>query len=188
MLILRDRIKGFEALRRRLYFDKNGEITGGWGHNFSSKGIPPAVLNKYPNPDWAFREIPLQICEELLDIDIEDAFDDLTKIFDLKSLGCKNQFCLYNEIDTGKALFPKQVVYVLVDMMFNMGKSRFAGFKRMIGAVDKKDRKEMALEIVDSDYWREGEKRKEGLGNKGIKGAYNRAQKNVDLIMELVKL
>lgn len=188
MLMLRDREKGFEGLRIKLYYDENGDLTGGWGHNFTSKGIPPRIMNKYPNVDWVFKSLHLSVCEELLDADIEDAFFDLTKIFDLKSFGCKNQFCLYNEIDIDKALLPKQVVYVLVDMMFNMGKVRFMGFEKMIAAVDKKDWHEMAMEIVDSDYWRNGEKKKKRLEDCKIIGAYNRAQKNVDLVMELIDI
>ncbi len=186
--MLRDREKGFEGFRNKLYYDSEGNLTGGWGHNFTAKGIPPRIMNKYPNVDWVFKSLHLTVCEELLDIDIEDSFYDLSKIFNLQDFGCKNQFCLYNEIDIDKALFPKQIVYVLVDMMFNMGKVRFMEFQNMIQAVDHREWKEMALEIIDSDYWRKGEKRKMELENKGIKGAYNRAQKNVDLVMELVKI
>jgi len=186
MIELRDRFKKFEGLRCKLYYDENGDLTGGVGHNFTANGIPPRIMNKYPNANWVFREIPLQICEELLDIDIENTFYDLSKIFDLEKLGCKNKFCLYNEIDIQTALFPREIIYVLVDMMFNMGMNRLLGFKNMIAAVDKNDWQEMALEIVDSDYWRKGEKKRMELEAKGIEGAYNRAQENVDLVMELV--
>jgi len=188
MIILRERIKRFEGTKKKLYYDSEGNLTGGYGHNFSSKGIPPRILNKYYNPNWVFNEIPETIIDELLDIDIEDCFYDLVRIFDLKNFGCKNDFCLYNEIDIEKALLPKQVVYVLVDMMFNMGKERFMGFKNMIDAVDKKDWRAMALEIRDSVYWNMCEDLRLLLVNKGVKRAYNRAQMNIDLVLELVKI
>lgn len=41
---------------------------------------------------------------------------------------------------------------VVIDMMFNLGPGRFAGFKKMIAAIDRKDWKEAAVQMLDSKW------------------------------------
>lgn len=41
---------------------------------------------------------------------------------------------------------------VVIDMMFNLGPGRFAGFKKMIAAIEAKDWKEAAEQMLDSKW------------------------------------
>lgn len=41
---------------------------------------------------------------------------------------------------------------VVVDMVFNMGPGRFAGFKKMLAAIEAKDWKEAAVQMLDSKW------------------------------------
>ena len=58
---------------------------------------------------------------------------------------------------------------VLTDMMFNLGKTRFSKFKKMIHAVKDNDFNEAAVQIEDSNYFRQ---------------VPNRAKENVSLMKE----
>jgi len=70
----------------------------------------------------------------LLKNDIEMSINDLLDIF--------NDFYL----------LPNDVQLVMIDMMFNMGETRFRGFKKMIQAVRDKDFKEAARQAKDSKW------------------------------------
>lgn len=48
---------------------------------------------------------------------------------------------------------PEKVQCVLVDMLFNLGKSRFLQFKKMIQAVKDQDYKRAAAEMKDSKWY-----------------------------------
>jgi len=50
------------------------------------------------------------------------------------------------------SFLPQDVKLVLTDMMFNLGKSRFLGFKNMIQAIQDKDYKEAARQARDSKW------------------------------------
>lgn len=41
---------------------------------------------------------------------------------------------------------------VVIDMQFNLGPTRFAGFKKMIEAIERKDWKEAATQMLDSAW------------------------------------
>ena len=70
----------------------------------------------------------------LLKNDIEMSINDLVDIF--------SDF--YN--------LPNDVQLVMIDMMFNMGETRFRGFKKMIQAVKNDDFKEAAKQAKDSKW------------------------------------
>jgi len=73
----------------------------------------------------------------ILDEDIATAKQDLLKIFeDFMEL-------------------PKDVQAVMIDMMFNLGYSRFSKFKRMIAAIKIRDFKTAAKEAKDSKWCRQ---------------------------------
>lgn len=71
-------------------------------------------------------------------------------------------FMLYNDIRSAKtdllSIFPNfkslpdEVQIALIDMMFNLGKPRFKGFKKMIEAIRNGDFKEAARQAKDS-HW-----------------------------------
>lgn len=58
--------------------------------------------------------------------------------------------------------FPEQRLYVLTDMIFNMGYTRVLGFKKMLAAIKKDDYKTAAKEMLDSNWARQ-------VGNRATK-------------------
>jgi len=70
----------------------------------------------------------------MLSHDIKTVTDDLHSIFEDFSY------------------LPYDVQLALTDMMFNLGKSRFLGFKKMIAAIKDKDFKEAARQAKDSKW------------------------------------
>jgi lysozyme len=87
----------------------------------------------------------------MLDSDISDALTDLRKVFN------------YEEFE--HLSFNRKMA--LTDMVFNIGRPRFLGFKKMIQAIKDKDFDKAALELMDSNYARQ---------------VPNRATRNRDLI------
>ena len=49
---------------------------------------------------------------------------------------------------------PKHIKAVCLDMMYNHGVRGFRAYKKMIAALNRKDYRSAALEIRDSNYWR----------------------------------
>jgi lysozyme len=96
--------------------------------------------------------ITLEEAEYLLRNDIENAIDSLIKIF-------KNQ------------IFQASTVEAFVDMIINMGETKFRGFVNMISAAKAKNWEETAKEAIDSKWYRDHKK----LGSK-------RADEVVELI------
>ena len=62
---------------------------------------------------------------------------------------CKNELC---EIFPNFDELPDNVKLVLTDMIFNLGKSRFLEFKKMIAAIKKGDFKRAAEEAKNSRW------------------------------------
>ena len=65
---------------------------------------------------------------------------------------CKNEL---REIFINFDELPENVKLVLIDMIFNLGKTRFLKFKHMIEAVKNKDWENMIKEMKDSKWCRE---------------------------------
>lgn len=61
------------------------------------------------------------------------------------------------------AQFPKEIQVALIDMMFNLGKSKFLGFKKMIKALEEGDYRRAAEEMRDSLWCRQVKGRCEEL-------------------------
>jgi len=59
--------------------------------------------------------------------------------------------------------WPEEVQLIMVNMMFNMGPTRMAKFKNMIGALSVRDWKQAALEGRDSLWYRQVTNRAERL-------------------------
>ena len=73
----------------------------------------------------------------MLDNDIDVSINDLHKIFpDFNNLN-------------------ETLQMVLIDMMFNLGLTRFRKFKKMIAAVKTEDWKEMVVQMKDSAWYRQ---------------------------------
>ena len=77
----------------------------------------------------------------MLENDLKNVNDELHSIFDDFSY------------------LPADVQLALTDMMFNLGKPRFLGFKKMIQAIKDKDFKEAARQAKDSKWCEQVEKR-----------------------------
>jgi len=79
--------------------------------------------------------ISRKVSEFIFEQDIEDVEDTLMNIF------------------TGEwSLFPEKIQIVLIDMVFNMGKGSFLGFKKTISLLKKHNYKEAANELLKSVY------------------------------------
>lgn len=62
-----------------------------------------------------------------------------------KAEGFASDYAWYSALDEVRQA-------VVIDMIFNMGPGRFAGFKKMIAAIDRKDWKEAAVQMLDSKW------------------------------------
>ena len=62
---------------------------------------------------------------------------------------------------------------VLVDMVFNLGVTRFSKFKRMIAALKDGDYKRAAVEMLDSKWARQVGKRAQELARMMVTGVYS---------------
>ena len=85
--------------------------------------------------------------EELLLNDLEKAEEDL-----------KRNFAWVENIDRRK-------FYALVELVFNMGITRFKGFKKMLGACEKGEWSKASDELLDSLYAKQVGKRAKTLAN-----------------------
>ncbi len=116
-----DKVKEFillnEGYRNKPYKDIYGNITIGIGRNLTGKGLKDYEV------------------EYLFQNDIDDAINDLVKIF-------KDNFYL----------FPEPIKIGLIDMMFNMGINRFKTFKKMIKALNEFDFEKASYEIENSKW------------------------------------
>jgi lysozyme len=79
------------------------------------------------------------IAKAIFDEDIQVAINDVLDIF-------SNNKGEYQLVLSGNRYI------ALVDMMFNLGKSRFLTFKKMIQAIKEKDWDKAADELLDSKY------------------------------------
>jgi lysozyme len=61
----------------------------------------------------------------------------------------------------------------VIDLMFNLGPSRFAGFKNMIAALDRSDYKDAAAQLLDSAYALQVGQRARDLAYMLERGEYN---------------
>jgi len=126
-----------EGVVYEIYLDHLGYPTFGIGH---------LVLKSDPEYDWA---VGTPISEERVTSafqgDLDIAIDE-----------CK---ALYDNWED----FPGEVQEILVNMMFNMGRGRLAGFKMMRKALDEADWEEAAVQGRDSRWYKQVGNRAERL-------------------------
>ena len=82
-------------------------------------------------------EVTDERVQELFTQDIQTALND-----------CKDVFSDFGTL-------PEEVQRVIANMMFNLGKPRFKGFKKFIAAVKARDWNKAADEMVDSKWYRQ---------------------------------
>lgn len=137
---LRVEIENDEGCKYEVYLDHLGLPTCGIGH-----------LIKEDDPEHGL-EVGTKIDEErvneLFETDIKETIDE-----------CK---LIYNDFDD----LPEEAQYIIANMMFNMGRPRLSRFHKMKQAVDKRDWKEAANQMIDSRWYKQVPNRANRLVNR----------------------
>lgn len=134
------------------YLDSKGILTIGYGFNLEDPIIRRKLQSRGFDVDGMIKKKVKMTKTEALPVLEEiykESFDTAKKKF--------------TNFDT----FPDDVKHVVTDMVFNMGESRFDGFKKMKAALLKNDYAGAAREIADSSY---------------AKQVGNRAKKNMEVL------
>ncbi len=128
-----------EGMVREIYLDHLGYPTFGVGHLIKEDdpehGKPVGTKVTYARVQECFRQDVDIAIKECSILYREDYFED----------------------------YPGEVQEILVNMMFNMGRPRLSGFKKMKAALEKGDWKEAAKEGRDSKWYKQVTKRAERL-------------------------
>jgi lysozyme len=122
----RQQIKRHEGLRLKPYADTVGKITIGYGHNLTDNGIPEDVA------------------EDLLTTGLEIAAVDAEALL----WGGDSKPEIYEVLGDARAA-------VLINMAFNLGRTRLATFRKLIIAVQTQDWEAAAREMLDSKWARQ---------------------------------
>jgi lysozyme len=130
----------FEGFESSVYQDDYGNNTIGYGFNIDNPNIRK-TLEKQGFDVQGMLEGRVQMTREealpVLDLLYNDAYKNVTR-----------RFPNFNTLNP-------DAQYVLVDMMYNLGTKKFDTFKKMQAAVKANDFKTAALEIEDSNYYRQ---------------------------------
>lgn len=130
----------FEGFESSVYQDDYGNNTIGYGFNIDNPNIR-RTLEKQGFDVQGMLEGRVQMTREealpVLDLLYNDAYKNVTR-----------RFSNFNTLNPNAQ-------YVLVDMMYNLGTKKFDTFKKMQAAVKANDFKTAALEIEDSNYYRQ---------------------------------
>lgn len=134
-----EQLKYDEGVIYEIYKDHLDYPTFGVGH-----------LVTREDPEYFF-EIGTAVSEErvwqVFERDLDKAIDDCYAVFGKR---------VFN-------FFPGEVQEILVNMMFNLGRTRFRGFKKMIAALHSHNWAEAAKEGRDSKWYQQVTKRAERL-------------------------
>ena len=131
--IIKEDLVRHEGYVTSIYLDSEGYPTFGVGHLVTETDMEFTWPVGTPVQD-----------QRILDVFHEDFLDALE---DAESL----VEGLYNH--------PDNVIRVLVNMAFNLGRTRLRGFKNMLAAVEAKDYDTAAAEMVDSKWYRQVKRR-----------------------------
>jgi lysozyme len=126
---LKKEIIADEGIKYEIYLDHLGYPTVGIGH-----------LIKKDDPEYGKpigTKVTSERVGELFIADAESAIKDCKKLF--------------NNFDT----IPEDIQHVLVNMMFNLGLSRFSKFKNFKAAIDVRNWKKASVEGRDSLWYRQ---------------------------------
>lgn len=131
--IIKEDLIRHEGYIREIYLDSEGYPTFGVGHLVTE--VDPEFT--WPVGTPVTDERILSAFEE----DFLDALEDAESLVE----------SLYNQ--------PDAVIRVLVNMAFNIGRTRLRGFKNMLAAVENKDYDRAADEMVDSKWYTQVKRR-----------------------------
>lgn len=135
-----------EARRHRTYFDSEHIPTVGIGFNLKRRDARDRIEALGVDYD--------QLCNQQIEL-TDDQIDSL--LFADLATAIKDAADLFPNFEQ---LVPARQI-VLVDMAFNLGKSRFSGFRKMIAAVTAEDWDEAANQMIDSAWYRQVKSRGE---------------------------
>ena len=137
---LRKQLEIDEGVKYEVYDDHLGDATFGVGH---------LILESDPEFD---HEIGTPVNEarviEAFESDCESVLQDCN--------------ILYEDFDD----LPEEAQQIIANMMFNMGRPRLSKFKGMKRAVDARDWREAAAEMVDSSWYKQVTNRANRLVNR----------------------
>ena len=126
---LREQLIADEGCINYVYLDHLGYKTVGIGHLCRESDPENDMVVGTPVSD--------ERIQELFDRDMSWTFRDCTRLLPE-----------FNEL-------PEEVCLIVANMMFNLGASRMAGFKKFLAAVEQKDWNSAAVEMADSKWHRQ---------------------------------
>lgn len=125
---LKKEIMADEGYSNKIYLDHLGYPTVGIGH-----------LIKKDDPEYGSKNLGKVVTDErITELFISDA--------DIAIKDCKKLFPNFE-------LIPEDTQHVLINMMFNLGFTRFSKFKNFRAAIEKKDWGKAAIEGQDSLWY-----------------------------------
>ena len=126
---LRDELTRDEGYRTAIYTDTEGLKTVGIGH---------LIVPRDPEHG---RSVGTKVTDER----VQELFT--------QDLGIALESC--NDVFSDFGTLPEDAQRIVANMMFNLGKPRFMGFKKCIAAVKTRDWNKAADEMVDSKWYRQ---------------------------------
>tara|TARA_R110002020_G_scaffold39742_2_gene117746 strand:- start:443 stop:3895 length:3453 start_codon:yes stop_codon:yes gene_type:complete len=131
------KVRRHEGSVQSTYKDTEGNLTGGVGHLLTAD-----EKKQYP----LGAEIPEHVTEEWFARDMAEAEQDALAL-----------------LDDGQ---PEEVVDIVTNMAFNMGRSRLSGFRKMFAAISERDYERAADEMLDSKWAKQVKGRAEELAQR----------------------
>jgi lysozyme len=154
-----------EGLRLFPYKCSKGKITIGIGRNLEGNPLSPDECTTFltGRPDLKVNNTPLKEVREMLYIDfckngISEA--EAYYLFENDYRKVEKQLQAFMPWLTNH---PEEVRKILINMTFQMGINKVVTFKKMIAAIKAKDYKTAALEMEDSDWYKQTTNRAERL-------------------------
>ena len=128
-----------EEYRATRYRCTKKKWTIGIGRNLTANGLTKEERDYLNYHETGFQNLVVSKAQALylLGHDIDNSYWELCKIFP--------EFTSYSD----------EIQHILINIHFQIGYSSFTGFRDMIRAVKRRDWKAAAVELRDSDLWRE---------------------------------
>ena len=133
--ILKERIKTHEGFRDFCYLESLGKKTVGWGHLCRD------------DEEWDIKKTyEIDFLEEVFEKDFKNALGGAESLI-------------------GNVKIHPQAKEIIIEMVFQLGKTGVSKFKKMLKALKKKDYKEAANQMLDSKWHTQTPERAEGLAS-----------------------
>lgn len=158
---LRRQLEIDEGCVYEMYLDTKALPTFGIGHLIKKEDEEYGYcVNIYP---FLYRDISVE--GKMIRF---DRCEFKIKVSERRVIECFNQD-IKSTIDDCYAVFPdfkefdEEVKQIVANMIFNLGVNRFRGFRRMIAAINDKNFKEAARQMIDSKWYGEVKSRSKRL-------------------------